>query len=132
MSVSSPAPAGKKPLLSDSTYTRLKKTATIVLPALAALYIALAQIWHFPKVEEVAGSIAALNTFLGVLIQISKKSYYASGLQYAGVINVMDDGDKKTYQLVTHGDPEELLDSASEATFQVKNTDTGENPIINP
>jgi hypothetical protein len=120
-------PPAKKPLLSDKIYNNLKRTATIVLPAAAALYISLAQIWHFPKVEEVAGTITALNTFLGVLIQISKRSYYASGAQYVGEIRVRDDGEKKTASLVLDGDPEEML-SMKEATFKI--SDTGENPIV--
>jgi hypothetical protein len=111
------------------TYNRLKKTATIILPAVSALYIALAQIWHFPKVEEVAGTVTALNTFLGVLIQVSKKSYYASGAQYAGEIKVVDDGTKKTASLVVNGNPEDIL-SMDEATFKI--SDTGSNPTVKP
>lgn len=119
----------KAPLLSDSLYKKLKHSATLILPGTAALYIALAQIWHFPKVEEVAGSIAALNTFLGLVIQVSKKSYYASGAQYAGEIKVVDDGTKKTASLVVNGDPEMIL-SMPEATFKI--SDTGSTPISRP
>lgn len=59
----------------NNTYDKLKFLVMIVLPALAALYIALAAFWGFPKVEEVAGSITALATFLGVLLGISSKNY---------------------------------------------------------
>lgn len=127
MSQSSASP--KTPLLSDSVYKKLKYSATLILPAVAALYVSLAQIWHFPKVEEVAGSVAAVNTFLGILIQISKKSYYASGAQYVGEIRVVDDGTTKTASLAVKDslDPEDIL-NMDEATFKIKNpgsTSTG-------
>lgn len=129
MSESSTVPAGK-PLLSDRKYNALKKSATIILPAIATLYIALAQIWHFPKVQEVAGSIAALNTFIGVAIQISKKSYYANSSQYVGEINIQPsaDGMKKVFSLELSEEPE-MIESKDEVTFRV-NTDPGSNPII--
>lgn len=120
----------KTPLLSDSSYNVLKKSATIVLPALGTLYFTLAQIWGLPKPEEVVGTIAAVNTFVGIVIQMSKKSYYASGAQYVGEIQVQDLGDKKVASLVVDGDPEDVL-SMREATFKI-NTDTGENPIVKP
>jgi hypothetical protein len=108
-------------------YNVVKKSATIVLPALGALYFALAQIWGLPKAEEVMGTIAAINTFLGVVVQISKKSYYASGNQYVGEIKVQDDGEKITASLVVDGPAEDIL-GMKEATFKI--SDTGENPII--
>jgi hypothetical protein len=120
MSVSSPAPS-KKPLLSDQLYNQLKRAATIILPAIITLYFALSQIWHFPNVEQIMATLAALNTILGGTIQVSKKSYYASGVQYAGAIKVTDDGSKKTYSLVMNGDPE-TLDSMPQATFKVDQT----------
>jgi hypothetical protein len=120
----------KTPLLSDSSYNVLKKSGTIVLPALGTLYFTLAQIWGLPKPEEVVGTIAAVNTFVGIVIQMSKKSYYASGAQYVGEIQVQDLGDKKVASLVVDGDPEDVL-SMTEATFKI-NTDTGENPIVKP
>lgn len=57
--------AKQTPMLSNSAYNVVKKSATIVLPATSALYIALAQIWNFDHVDQVVGTIAALNTFLG-------------------------------------------------------------------
>jgi len=107
----------------------VKKSATIILPALATLYFALAQLWNFPEPEKVVASITAVNTFLGVLVQISKKSYYASGQQYAGEIQVQDMGDRKVASLVVDGDPEDIL-ALKEATFKI--ADTGENPAIKP
>jgi hypothetical protein len=126
MSESSDAP--KKPLLSDGVYSKLKHTASIVLPAVAALYIALAQIWHFPNAEGVAGSIAAVNTFLGGLVALSSRSYNSqSSSKYAGEIRVTMENGKKVANLVVPGDPNDIL-KLDEALFKI--SDTGETPII--
>lgn len=61
--------------MSNKTYDVLKWFAMIVLPAIATLYFSLAGIWGFPYGEEVVASITAVNTFLGVAIGVSTKSY---------------------------------------------------------
>lgn len=129
MSGLSPAP-NKTPLLSDSKYNALKHSVTLILPAASTLYFALSQIWHLPRTEEVVGSIAALNAFLGVIIGISTKSYNNSGAKYDGIINVTDDGAKKVVSLEIDGDPNDI-DTMETVTFKV-NTDTGGHPIIKP
>jgi hypothetical protein len=47
-----------------------KNLAQIYLPALATLYFALASIWGLPYVEQVVGTITAIDTFLGVCLGI--------------------------------------------------------------
>lgn len=123
----SSAAQGKKPLLSDKVYNWLKHTAAIVLPAITTLYVALAQVWHFPKMDEVVTSLAALNTFIGALVGVSTKSYNKSESKYAGEIQVHDDGDKKVASLVVNGEPEDIL-KLPEATFKI--SDTGETPVV--
>lgn len=118
------------PMLSNGAYNVVKKAATIVFPALSALYIGLAQIWNFGHVDQVVGTTAVLNTFFGVIIQLSKKSYYASNAPYVGEIQVKNDGERKVFSLVVDGDPEEL-ENMSSANFKI-NSDTGETPIVNP
>jgi hypothetical protein len=131
MSASSQTPSTTTPLLSSAVYDKLKHTVAIALPALAALYIGLGQVWHFPNIEQVSGSIATVNTFLGVLLGLSTKSYNNSDAKYAGVIQVDDSGATKKISLVVNGDPEDVLTSASgDVTFKV--SDTGETPIVNP
>jgi hypothetical protein len=117
------------PLLGDGVYNVVKRTATIILPALATLYYGLAVMWDFPEPDKVVASITLLNTFLGVLVQVSKKSYYNSGHQYAGEIQVTESGGKRIASLVVDGDPEDIL-NMSEATFKIQ--DTGENPMVKP
>lgn len=62
--------------LSNKAYDILKWVAQIALPALGALYFGLAQIWGFPYGEEIVGTIAVIDTFLGALLGISSAQYY--------------------------------------------------------
>lgn len=63
--------------MSNKTYDVLKYIAQIALPALGTLYFALAGIWGFPYGEEIVGTIVAIDTFLGALLGLSTKKYYA-------------------------------------------------------
>ena len=62
-------------MLSNKAYDILKYIAQIVLPALGALYAALAKIWGFPYGEEIVGTIAAVDLFLGAILKISTDNY---------------------------------------------------------
>lgn len=62
--------------LSDKWYQILKYIAQIALPALGAFYFAISQIWGLPYGEQIVGTIAALDTLLGVLLGISTYNYY--------------------------------------------------------
>jgi hypothetical protein len=130
MSESSQTPSSSSatPLLSSGTYDKLKHTVAIVLPALAALYIGVGNVWHLPNIEQVSGTIATVNTFLGVLLGLATKSYNNSDAKYAGVIQVDDTGAKTNVSLVIHGDPQKILSAANEVTFKVD--DTGETPVV--
>lgn len=61
--------------MSNRTYDVLKFIAQIVLPAIATLYFALAQIWGFPYAEEIVGTITAIDAFLGAILGISTMQY---------------------------------------------------------
>lgn len=62
-------------LLNDKTYNLLKYIAQIALPALGALYFALAGIWGFPYGEQIVGTITAVDAFLGAVLMISTNNY---------------------------------------------------------
>lgn len=62
--------------MSNKVYDVLKWIAQILLPALGALYFALASIWGLPYGEEIVGTITAVDAFLGVILGISSKQYY--------------------------------------------------------
>lgn len=61
--------------LSNKAYDILKYIALILLPALGALYFALAKIWGFPYAAEIVGTISAVDAFLGALLGISTANY---------------------------------------------------------
>ena len=66
--------------LSNKVYDVLKYIALILLPALGALYFALAKIWGLPYATEIVGTISAVDAFLGALLQISTNKYNAEQL----------------------------------------------------
>lgn len=61
--------------LSNKVYDILKFIAMILLPALGTLYFALGGIWDWPYVEQIVGTITAIDTFLGTLLGISTYQY---------------------------------------------------------
>lgn len=61
--------------MSNKCYDTLKWIAQIALPALGALYFALAKIWGFPYATEIVGTISAVDVFLGALLGISTSQY---------------------------------------------------------
>lgn len=99
-------------------YDYIKWTAQVLLPGLGTLYVALAALWGLPAPEAVAGSILAIDTFLGVILGISQKNY---GKQVAGgTMNVYPKSEGgMTYSLVLDGDPVELVDK-EEVRFKVE------------
>lgn len=61
--------------ISDSTYDFLRAIADLVLPALGALYFALAGIWGFPYGEQIVGTITAIVAFLDIVLKVLKRNY---------------------------------------------------------
>lgn len=61
--------------MSNKVYDILKDIALYVLPALATLILTLGGIWGFPYAEAIAGTITAIDTFLGAILKISSNSY---------------------------------------------------------
>lgn len=62
-------------ILSNKAYDILKWIAQILLPAVATLYFAIAQIWGLPYAEQIVGTITAIDAFLGALLGISSVYY---------------------------------------------------------
>ena len=67
-------------MLKNKTYDILKFICQIVLPALGTLYFALSGIWGFPYGEAVVGTVTAICTCLGTILQISTYKYNQSEL----------------------------------------------------
>ena len=105
--------------LSDASYNKLKPIVQIVLPAVATLYFTLSSIWGFPSTEQVVGTIAAITTFLGVVLGISARSYRAASDRFDGDITVaVGENGVKTYSLALYDDPENL-DLRDTVTFKI-------------
>ena len=60
---------------SNKAYDFLKWIAQYVLPGLGTLYFVIAGIWHLPYVEQVIGTISAVNVFLGLILGLSSAQY---------------------------------------------------------
>lgn len=67
--------------MNNKTYDILKWIAQILLPALGALYFALASIWGLPYAEQIVGTITAVDAFLGALLGISTYMYNKKRIQ---------------------------------------------------
>jgi len=61
--------------MSNKMYDVLKYIAQIVLPALATLWATLGKIWGWPLVTEIAATICAVDTFMGICLKISTDQY---------------------------------------------------------
>lgn len=61
--------------LKNEVYNVLKWITILVLPAAEVLWITLGNLWNWPNVEPVAGTIAAITTFLGAILGISCYNY---------------------------------------------------------
>lgn len=67
--------------MSNKVYDVLKWVQRLLLPAVGTLYLSLGSIWEgivpLPYPEQVAASIMAVDTFLGVVLGLSSAKYYA-------------------------------------------------------
>lgn len=102
-------------MFSDATYNRLKWIAMYLLPSLGTLYFTCCGIWNLPYGEQVLGTITALDTFLGVLLGISKSQYTGDGTMIIDTSNP----EKDIYRMELD-DPLETLGNKDQVIFKVK------------
>lgn len=62
-------------VFSNGTYEALRAVVEVILPGSATLYLALATIWGLPGGEKVAGTIAAVTVFLGLIVRLARRSF---------------------------------------------------------
>lgn len=77
-----------KAWLPAGLYDTLKWCTLIGLPATATLYSALAAVWSWSFSGEVAMSVTAICTFLGVLLGLSKADYKAKDIDVNGTVRL--------------------------------------------
>lgn len=106
-------------MLSNKMYDRLKWFSLVVVPALGVLYFGIGEIWGLPKVKEVVGTIAAIGTFLGVLLGLSTTKHNNDPTRFAGKVVYQDVGGKEPdVNLVLNKDPQQFQ-GQKEVTFKV-------------
>lgn len=107
-----PAEASPNPtlMLSNKFYDILKPVTTTLLPAVVALYVALAQVWGWGYETQVSLTGTAINTFLGAVLLLSSKTYNNSDAKYDGSVDVVHNTEgPPTVQLNLPEDPADLL-----------------------
>lgn len=103
--------------LSDSVYNKLKWIALIVLPAIATLYITLAQIWGWDYSEQIALTITAIDTFIGVVLGISSKKYTPTT---DGTVTLKTDDGGTVFDNIEFNDTPDQMTDKDTITLDVK------------
>lgn len=107
-------------MITGRLYNVLKFCALVALPAIGTLYATLAGLWGLPAPQEVAGTILAVDAFLGVILQISSNNYNSSTAQ--GTLNIVESEEGKVFDLNLDGDPEYELEGKDRVVFKVNKT----------
>jgi len=109
--------------MTGKTYDRLKWVALVLMPALASLYFALGELWHFPNVQQIVATITILDTFLGLLLGKSSKNFQdnMADSKYMGEINIVQDYDgTPTRMQVEPKDKKPIFEEGKLVQFRVK------------
>lgn len=115
--------------MTDKSYSFFRNLTQYYLPASGTLYFALASIWGLAYGEQILGTIAAVNIFLGVILGISTKMYNAGPNKYDGALVVNDiDPHIDTYSLEMMGPLEDLKDK-SQITLKIANAKINESQV---
>ncbi len=61
--------------MNEKAYQVLKWTVILLIPATSVLYASLGKIWGFPYVDQITGTLMALQVFLGTIFGISCATY---------------------------------------------------------
>lgn len=109
-----------KQLFTNGLYDKLKYISLVVLPALGALYFGMSQIWGLPYAEKILGSIAVLDTFIGVMLKKSTDKYYETAANFDGEVTVLpEDGGNKVV-VGFDAPPEDIVDTPGKHSIELK------------
>jgi Putative phage holin Dp-1 len=87
--------------MSNKTHDIVKAIALLWLPALGTLFFTFTDIWALAWGKQVVGSIMAVDTFLGVILGISTRTYNMSGKNVDGELLVDGSGNPLKLELET-------------------------------
>ena len=62
--------------MNKKTYDVLKFIAQIALPAFITLWVTISTIWGIPYKDAIAGTLAAIDAFLGALLMLDSNKYF--------------------------------------------------------
>ena len=79
-------------ILSEKWYNFLKKLGTIILPAVAAFYSTLADIWGIPFADKIPETIMAIVVLLNAWLGVKSAEFYASLVAESVPEEHLDDG----------------------------------------
>jgi hypothetical protein len=104
------------------TYDGLKFIAQIVLPAVATLIFMLGETWNYDYTTQIVGTITAVDTFLGVLLQLSSNKYYKTGSNFDGELKMVTDGETGKEKVVfdVESDPETVVKEFGKRSFEFR------------
>ena len=102
--------------ITNKAYDTIKWIVVIVIPAVITLYSTLGGIWDFPYVQEITGTLAAIDVFLGVIMKISSVSY---NKEYDGVLHVDTVNDEATDKYLFEVDDLDQLANKDKITLKI-------------
>lgn len=108
------------PLLSNKSYDQLKPLTTMVFPAVIAAWLTVAGIWDIANAEKIAGTLAALNALLGVVLAFATKAYNNSDVKFDGSVDVQTLDGVKTVVMDIKTAPEDMI-KQNEVNLKVNN-----------
>lgn len=104
--------------ITNKVYDIIKWFVIIVIPATITLYSTLGGIWNFPKVQEITGTLAAIDVFLGVIMKVSSASY---NKELDGVLYVDTITDDETDKYLFEVNDLDNISSRDKITLKINN-----------
>ena len=112
--------------ITNKSYDIIKWIVVIVIPAVITLYSTLGGIWDFPLVQEITGTLAAIDVFLGVIMKISSATY---NKEYDGVLHVDTVNDEATDKYLFEVDDLDQLANKDRITLKIDAVSEVDSPV---
>ena len=112
--------------ITNKSYDIIKWIVVIVIPAVITLYSTLGSIWEFPYVQEITGTLAAIDVFLGVIMKISSASY---NKEYDGILHVDTVNDEATDKYLFEVNDLDQLANKDKITLKIDAVSEADSPV---